>query len=277
MSVSEELGKLEKVDIGGHKLEVLHEEGEIPYLVFVHGGPGSLWNPVEQIKDFHGEKGVISYSLSGYGDSDGRKNDSLEKHVDDLRKLIEKFNLDDDVVLHGHSYGTEIVLDYVSRYNVKGLIVSGGHAYIKPPLRNKLLIRFILASHIYKLPITENFLLRALGKRMLHPDIDEDKLEEILLTTPAPANRAAWETMPKCFWNYQPPELEEIEAPALFLQGAKDNMVKSMENVRETVERLPNAELKVFKESGHVPMIEQPEEYDRAIEEFLERIETQSS
>ena len=64
--------------------------------------------------------------------------------------------------------------------------------------------------------------------------------------------------------------LEEIAAPTLVIVGRND--IRADWRWHEKgVARMPNAELVVFEECGHLPQSEHPEKFNQVVEEFLRR------
>jgi len=68
------------------------------------------------------------------------------------------------------------------------------------------------------------------------------------------------------------PRLAELELPVLVITGDDDRIVPTAQSVRLAGE-LPNAELVVVPNCGHVPQEECPEEFMTAVETFLGRLE----
>ena len=64
--------------------------------------------------------------------------------------------------------------------------------------------------------------------------------------------------------------LEKIEAPTVVFTGRNDVRV-SVEKTVAGVKRMPNAELIIYEECGHLPYIEHPERFNREVVEFIER------
>ena len=65
--------------------------------------------------------------------------------------------------------------------------------------------------------------------------------------------------------------LARLEVPALFLYGAAST--STTPGVRAFMERtIPRARLVVFEESGHVPMVEERELFNRALDEFAKEV-----
>jgi 3-oxoadipate enol-lactonase len=66
--------------------------------------------------------------------------------------------------------------------------------------------------------------------------------------------------------------VEEIAVPALVVHGDLDRVVPLANGLLLTA-RLPDAELVVLRGRGHVPMLEQPEEFSSVVCRFLDRLE----
>lgn len=64
--------------------------------------------------------------------------------------------------------------------------------------------------------------------------------------------------------------LDELAVPTLLVHGERDRAVPT-EWARRAHERLPDAELRVFEDCGHWPPRECPDEFNRAVADFLAR------
>ncbi|MFW5929520.1 MAG: alpha/beta fold hydrolase, partial [Halobacteriota archaeon] len=62
--------------------------------------------------------------------------------------------------------------------------------------------------------------------------------------------------------------LDEITLPVLALHGDQDVSI-TVEDARETVEGLPDAELRVIEDAGHSSNLERPESANEALKSFL--------
>ncbi len=63
-------------------------------------------------------------------------------------------------------------------------------------------------------------------------------------------------------------DLPDIDVPTLVCAGA-DEKWRTVAAVEDVADRIPNTEFELFEESGHVPTLEQPDEFNRAIGEFV--------
>jgi pimeloyl-ACP methyl ester carboxylesterase len=62
--------------------------------------------------------------------------------------------------------------------------------------------------------------------------------------------------------------LHRITAPTLVVMGSDDKLVPPPYGA-EVTSRVPNSRVEVIQDSGHLPMLEQPEEVARVVSEFL--------
>jgi pimeloyl-ACP methyl ester carboxylesterase len=60
-----------------------------------------------------------------------------------------------------------------------------------------------------------------------------------------------------------------IAAPTLIVWGARD-WVLPVTAARPLRQRIPGARLLIYSQSGHCPMVDQPERWNRDVEAFLD-------
>jgi pimeloyl-ACP methyl ester carboxylesterase len=67
--------------------------------------------------------------------------------------------------------------------------------------------------------------------------------------------------------------LEAINVPTLVIVGEKDKLtpLAAAERIADSV---PQAELVVLKDTGHVPMLERPDEFNALLRRFVARVTT---
>jgi pimeloyl-ACP methyl ester carboxylesterase len=63
----------------------------------------------------------------------------------------------------------------------------------------------------------------------------------------------------------------ELGLPTLVAWGDRDRILPAL-HLEAAVAALPHAETHVFRDSGHMPQIEKPDEFAAVVEEFLERV-----
>lgn len=67
--------------------------------------------------------------------------------------------------------------------------------------------------------------------------------------------------------------LHRIEVPVLMVVGEEDS-VTSVDEARAIADRVQHSELKVIPGAGHLSNLENPQAFETAVEEFLERVST---
>lgn len=65
------------------------------------------------------------------------------------------------------------------------------------------------------------------------------------------------------------PHLKKITVPTLVIVGRHD-FITNVAMAEEMVNHIPNARLEIFEDSGHFPLVEEPEKFYRVIKEFVE-------
>jgi pimeloyl-ACP methyl ester carboxylesterase len=133
------------------------------------------------------------------------------------------------------------------------LLVAGGGTTAFDPMR------------VLKRP---GFVHLAFGAVMRHPTLlKKDFLAEQLTAVGAPG----FPTSLNALLSYDfRDRLEEIQAPTLVVQGEEDVLVP-LGDAREFEKRIPRATSLVLADTGHVPMMERPATFNRALLEFLDR------
>jgi pimeloyl-ACP methyl ester carboxylesterase len=63
--------------------------------------------------------------LAGNGDSSTRPTQSIDGHVTELRNLLDELGVDQPII-HGHSYGTAIAIEYAKQHSTSALVLHGG-------------------------------------------------------------------------------------------------------------------------------------------------------
>ncbi len=95
----------------------------LPYVVFIHGAPGSSADYYDYFRneDLYAKVNLISVDRLGYGYSDfGNSETSIQNQGEAIQSIIEKYCSSNKVILVGHSYGGPIAvrmaMDYPGSY-----------------------------------------------------------------------------------------------------------------------------------------------------------------
>lgn len=272
-SVQESVPSPKRIRIqNGVELETLHLHGSSPAIVFIHGGLGSLWNPYPQIDSLKSEQELVTYSLAGNGNSTDRPTQSIDGHVSDLNYLLSSLGIERPVI-HGHSYGTAVALEYAKRHSVAGVILHGGGDHGLTPQWEKPFVHLVLQLRLYRIP-TKDSLMRRLAHRFGFDDsTPEPVVMDFLKSNPMPQRRSAWKTVKDAFWGYDGRgDIDRVDVPTLVIHGTSDGIVP-LEVARATASHLPEAVFCRIENSGHVAFVERPNAYTQLLRSLSKAVQ----
>lgn len=102
-----------------------------------------------------------------------------------------------------------------------------------------------------------------------HPEV-ADRVREMILQTPPATIIAALAGM--AIRHDATGDLPTITVPTLVVVGEEDP-ITHVDHARAMVERLPDARLEVVPAAAHLPVVEQPEAFNRLLADFVRRLE----
>lgn len=275
------------VEINGNRLnvEVLGDGPGKPTMIVHHGAPGlgSMAEPRASFGPFADEYRVVVFDARGSGQSEGKPPFTHEQWVADVDGLREWIGAD-KIIMAGGSYGGFIAMEYAIAHpdRVSALVLRDTAA---DSSNQELALRNALASARVKVDrakldrimsgtVRDNDDLRDCWAEILplyDHELDWDKIRARVEATPY-----RYETHNFAFAVNQPrydikPLLSKITCPTLVTVGRHDWITPV--SCSETIASLiPNARLVVFEKSGHSPQLEEPEEFQRVVREFLRSV-----
>jgi pimeloyl-ACP methyl ester carboxylesterase len=262
-----ESGKRQELLAVDHRVDLLRG-GEGPPLVFLHGFLGETrWLPFHQ--QLAERFDVIAPAHPGYGETEG----------------LDGVDTMEDVVFHYLD-----VLDGLglSRAHVVGVSLGGWIAAelaVRHPERiSRLVLADAFGLWLDEHPIPDFFAKladTAALRRLLFAD-PSGPMADLLLPTKAPdADRMvaafkAMEATARLGWNpfmHDPKlagRLRRVSCPTLLVWGERDALLP-LAYAEAYRDGIPNAELEVIPDSGHLPHFEQEARFVKAVTEFLSR------
>lgn len=233
-----------------------------PTLVFLPGlcGNHTTWRKIWPA--FESDFGILAIDPRGHGRSGLREGPcTLEQYARDIKNLIDSLGIK-KIHLVGHSMGGKVAYLFAARYpeRVVQLVVEdigAGSSEFSPedflrytgPLRrtytSRKEIAAILRGTIPDRSMADYFLYQV-GKKpdgRFGIDFDIDCCHRFF----ADAHAFDWTGV-----------FESIAAPTLIVRG-ENSVVFSEEEAKEILQRLPQGELEIIPETGHIPHIEKPE------------------
>jgi pimeloyl-ACP methyl ester carboxylesterase len=249
-----------------------HGEGEPLLLVAGLGATHHLWDL--QAPSFARSFRVVTFDNRGSGETDKPSEPYfIALFADDTAALMDALGIQRAHV-YGQSMGGLIAQEFALRHPrrlrclVLGCTTFGGPNSVLPSPQAAALL-----SGMPNLP--EDQAVERVMELFYSPRYRRDHTEEARsrirsyfpLRTPPDAYARQ---LIACLTFDAYDRLPQIEAPTLVINGAEDALIPA-ENSRIMAQRIPNAELVLFPEAGHLFFHEMPEEADAAVCDFLRR------
>ena len=242
-------------------------------IVFLHGFPfnSSSWDL--QAQHYSGQRPVMTPDLRGH--RHGPKGPGpwmLQDLVSDIHELVTGSE-HKKVVLCGVSMGGYIALDFVQRHPtlVQALVLVDTRADgDSNEAKDK---RHAMLKKLHKeglAPFAKDFSQKVLGETTLKskPQI-QGQVEAMILTNTledVALNVAMLASRPDAMEH-----LSQIKCPTLILCGDEDKVIP-LEHSQKMADKIHRSQLKVIEQAGHLPNIEQPDVFNRHLDQFLRSI-----
>lgn len=242
-------------------------------IIFIHGFPfdHTLWNNV--INELKDEYYCISYDIRGFGDSEFNTGQyTMESYTEDLENVISGLKLDKPIIC-GFSMGGYIALRTNEKLkgNYKALILA--NTTTSSDNDGAKLKRAAAISNIDTKGI-EPFLDKFFSVAFSEDFIKKEplKLEEIkakiMNFNPIGIKGGLLAMVTRTDTTQS---LKEIDIPVLLITGENDKII-SPDIMGQMANRIKNSTLVCLSDSGHMGMVENPDEINRAIRRFLETV-----
>jgi 3-oxoadipate enol-lactonase len=214
---------------------------------------------------------LILPDFPGFGLSPLSKSEiSLSDAAQGLNKHLLEQGIDQPVVLGGISMGGYWCLEFIRQFPEKVsalLLISTRAGNDSPEAKQK---RLETAEKVEKEGV--QFLLQTILPGLLgkgpfahQPGIIQTLRQWILEASPQ-AVATAQRTMASR--RDQNDLLPNIKVPVLVMAGEEDSLIPVSE-AKLTAQAIPNGQIKIFQDAGHLIPLENPKEFQRSLEEFV--------
>jgi 3-oxoadipate enol-lactonase len=245
-------------------------------VVLIHGHPfdHTMWAP--QIAAFSGLYQVITPDLRGYGKSalPDTAATTFEDYATDVLGLMDSLRID-SFHLGGLSMGGQIIMEIFRQApeRVKSLIFADTFAGLDTPqakdARNKAATKLENEGMAgYADEVISKMITPAHVKSQ--PKVAAHVLKMMKSTSPlaaATAMRARSERI-----DYLNIVLPEIDIPTLVIVG-RDDEFTPVAKAEELKKNLHNCKLVIIDDAGHMPNLEQPEQFNKVVLDFLDGLD----
>ena len=236
-----------------------------PKMVLIHALflNSDCWK--EHLSTFESKFHVLRYDLRGHGrTTKPKKRFTIRNYVDDLNALLTHLNWTKDLYLVGHSLGGIIALAYAVLYpsQIKKMVVADSFCFISQEAITDVLGR-INSSKL------ENFALGISVRGLIPYNQDTAEFVAKLVTDHMTKKDLLRATAASAGFNICE-DLKSLNIPTLVLVGKKDitTPVWASEMIHEW---LPQSELVILPDAGHLTMFDHPKEFNDLVLSFWEK------
>jgi pimeloyl-ACP methyl ester carboxylesterase len=236
-----------------------------PAIVLVHGWCCDLTYWEKQWATFAEKYTVVSIDLAGHGRSGlRRKSWTMSAFGEDVVAVVKKLGLS-EIVLVGHSMGGSVILEAAKHIpdSVLGLVCVDTHQDLEQKWTKEQFDQFFA-------PLRENFAegTKNFVRSMFAPDSDPALIEKIVAdmsSAPPDVGKATFEANFD-YWMYNIVQaFRETKAPITAI-----NSDKYPSNPEGNKKINPSYKLKIMTGVGHFVMLEDPETFNRLLEETIQ-------
>jgi pimeloyl-ACP methyl ester carboxylesterase len=241
-----------------------------PSLVFIHcwSCDRNLW--ANQVSVFAKDHRVVTIDLPGHGESgQERKNWSIESYANDVNTVITELKLK-QVILIGSSMGGPIALETTRRMpaRVVGIVPVDTLHNVENTIDPKVLedaLKQLRAD--YKLAVTG-----LLNQFFFSPSTPTAVKNRIISEITARPPELAITILEAILKYRSAPALREVKVPIRAI-----NADMTLTNLEINRRYAPQFDAVIIKGSGHYPMLEQPEQFNELLADFVRNVRTTSS
>lgn len=247
------------------------DQGQGPALVLIHGSPfnRSMWDP--QVAVLSAAYRVITFDLRGYGQSttDPSEKTFLTDFANDIAGLMDALNITSAGVM-GLSMGGQIALEFYRLYpaRVTALILADTFAQLDTPENKQN--RYRTADRLMQQGMqgyADDNLSKMICPQTIatQPQVAQHVMEMMLTTPPAGAAAALRGRAERQDYTDL---LPQITVPTLIVVGDQD-VFTPVPDAQYMHDRIPQSEMVVIPDAGHMPNLEQPAIFNQALLGFL--------
>ncbi|HEV7805570.1 MAG TPA: alpha/beta fold hydrolase [Solirubrobacteraceae bacterium] len=255
--------------------------GEGPPVILIHGLSGCWQNWLENIPQLAREHRVIAVDLPGFGQSEMPADPiSVNGYADTIDALMEELGIDAARIIGnsmGGFTGAELAITYPARVERLVLVAAAGLSieHIRTVRESGLRHRAENVAFFYlgwlasrSTIVTRRSRLRSALLKIVaaHPSrLPAPLTMEQVMGSGKPGFSDALEAM--CAYPIRD-RLEKIACPTLIIWGEKDLLVP-VKDATVFEQLIPDARKIIYKDTGHVAMMERPARFNADVDEFL--------
>jgi len=251
-------------------------EGKGPPLMLVHGAFSSCHTFDEWTNLLKSKFTIIRFDIPGFGLSTGfvDKVYSINRFTRFMAKFLKRLNIP-QVHLAGSSLGGWLSWEFTLKYPkmVNRLVLIDAAGFVQEdriPLPIKMM-RTPFVDKIVRFVIRKQTLEVFLREVFVHQDrITDEMIDRYYDLFTFRDNQESFFRLVNSKFVDRTRRLKEIQHPTLIMWGEQDAWV-SIEDAYIFRDRIPNAELLIYEDLGHLPFEEAPKSTSKDLVQFLGR------
>jgi pimeloyl-ACP methyl ester carboxylesterase len=265
--------EMQKIEVNGVSLAFKHwGENNQKKLLLIAGWTGSkeIWGdfiPLLVENDFN----VIGLDLRGEGDSDKPLDSEYNHEIfsKDIYAFMQSIGWDQEkFTFLGQSMGGTMALDYALRYpeTLNYMVASNTSAYLSRNLVSK--ITWTMIINMYKKHPEE--MMRKMTPTFFKYKVPQKLIDDFTAMSNKTPLHSGLKMITACVKTNMEPELHKITVPSLIISSEFDQ--KALRQGTLAIHKLiPGSTLVDIKKTGHLPFIENPKDFLKALVDFIQK------
>ena len=242
----------------------INEAGFGQDMILIHGRGYSKENMNPLFNYYKDKYHVISYDVRGHGESDKPENFTLEDHVEDLKRIIDEYNLSKPIVI-GFSMGSYIALKTAETYpSLFSKIVLIG-------TKGKGKTSSIQNINDENKNMKEEDIFKIIRKKIFAPNVTLEQIQEFdkEIASLVVLTKEQNDAIDKALLNFDLIEdANKVLTPVLIMTGEYDGL-NPVEEGKKVFNALPNSTFEIIPNAGHIAFFENKEKVLSLINNFI--------
>ncbi len=230
-------------------------------IILIHGAGGTHLHYPPELRRLNGYQ-VAALDLPGHGKSEGLGKQNINDYLKAIQDFMDEINLPAAFIV-GHSMGSAIALQLALNTpdRVLGLVLlgSGSRLRVAPSILESTATEATF-------PLAVKAIVEWSFSSTTSPRLKELAIERMQETRPTVLHG----DFIACNGFDISENLGEIQSPTLIICGTEDKMTPPKYS-KSLHEEIPNSELELIEDAGHMVMLEKPRQVAEVIESFIEK------
>jgi pimeloyl-ACP methyl ester carboxylesterase len=245
-------------------------------LVLIHGISMSRRYFHRQLGPLSERQRVIAVDLRAHGDSEKvESGHTVPQYARDVDLFMRALSLDRPVLL-GWSMGVFVALDYIRQFGTGGIRAlidvdeaasdfkwdGWAHGFLDLPTLHSLMTEVQ--------DDREEFIKSFVPDMFHHPQAEEELAWMVSESSKLPTGPLSAILFDQTVQDYRD-VLPAVDVPTLVCWGEHDQLLP-VSGALYMHEQIRGSRLEVFQDSGHCPFLEEPDRFNRVVQEFLDAL-----